>query len=174
MVFVGVLAAEDFTALFSEYRSGEAVIRVVNQGPREGASMGSYAIYVYDGNDNFIAGLIEPRNGEVHKVWVREGKRKTLRLYVWSVSTGSGGYGTLDRYAFGGKVLKKLENLPTPKKKFLKGYMGHESYSVSDDKVFMQFPVYKQDDTNANPTGGTQCLEFSLRSGKWSESNNCK
>jgi hypothetical protein len=44
--------------------------------------------------------------------------------------------------------------------------MGHDTFSLVENTLVRRFPIYKKDDTNANPTGGTRQLEYKLRNGE--------
>ena len=46
------------------------------------------------------------------------------------------------------------------------GYMGHDEFSVVENRLVRRFPVYKAEDTNAQPTGGTRQLQYRLEAGE--------
>jgi hypothetical protein len=47
-----------------------------------------------------------------------------------------------------------------------KGYMGHDQFAVVESTLMRRFPVYRQADTNANPTGGMRQLQYKLIPGE--------
>ena len=89
-------------------------------------------------------------------------------VYVYVSSAGSGSYGSLVAYAVNnGKsatpiYLPPLEQSPEA----LAGYMGHDEFAVVENRLVRRFPVYKQDDTNAQATGGTRQLQYRLEAGE--------
>ncbi|MEI6843482.1 MAG: hypothetical protein WCK48_03185 [bacterium] len=45
-------------------------------------------------------------------------------------------------------------------KKFFDGFAGHGYFGISNSKLIFAFPVYKNGDSNANPTGGISTITF--------------
>ncbi len=89
-------------------------------------------------------------------------------VYVFINSAGSGSYGSLVAYASNNNksistiYLPPLEN----DEKNSKGYMGHDTFAVMDGHLTRHFPLYKENDTNAKPTGGTRQLHYTLVAGE--------
>jgi len=48
----------------------------------------------------------------------------------------------------------------------LAGYMGHDQFAVVENRLIRRFPIYQQDDTNAQATGGTRQLQYRLEPGE--------
>lgn len=146
-------------------------IRVLEKAPKEGDSVGSYTMYVYDKYGEFVVGKVAPRDGEVQKVWFIE-KEEGFWLFIWSVSTGSGSYGSLDAYLFKEKNLSKIP-IATPKKELLDGYMGHDIFNVDGKNIYRSFPIYKSSDANSDRPSKTRCLVYSLSSKLWIDGKGC-
>ena len=89
-------------------------------------------------------------------------------IYISLTSAGSGAYGSLIAYSANHK--KSLSEIYLPPleddKVHSKGYMGHDVFSISGDHLIRSFPVYRDGDSNARPTGGTQILEYTLVPGE--------
>ena len=89
-------------------------------------------------------------------------------IYIYTLSAGSGGYGTVIGYSANNK--KSLSTIYFPemdvKSKESKGYMGHDRFSIVENSLVRRFPIYKENDSNANPTGGTRQLEYKLQMGE--------
>ena len=89
-------------------------------------------------------------------------------VYVFVSSAGSGSYGSLAAYAVNkGKsitpiYLPPLEQSPA----VMEGYMGHDQFAVVENRLQRSFPIYRQDDSNAAPTGGTRQLQYRLEPGE--------
>ena len=89
-------------------------------------------------------------------------------IYVFVSSAGSGSYGSLAAYAVNnGKsitpiYLPPLEQSP----EVMDGYMGHDKFSVAKNRLLRSFPIYRQDDSNAAPTGGTRQVQYRLEPGE--------
>ncbi len=82
-------------------------------------------------------------------------------VLVFLQSSGSGGYGLLYGYEIDGKEEKKL-SLPPLKGELAQGYMGQDEFRVEGNRLLRTFPLYKDTDVNANPTGGKRTIEYRL------------
>jgi hypothetical protein len=50
------------------------------------------------------------------------------------------------------------------------GYMGHDEFAIIETTLVRRFPVYKDGDTNNNPTGGFRQIGYKLKDGEASRS----
>jgi len=89
-------------------------------------------------------------------------------IYVYVTSAGSGSYGSLVAYSANHKKTLSGIYLPSLKdnKKNAVGYMGHDEFTVIENSFARRFPIYKKEDSNAKPTGGTRQLEYKLKMGE--------
>jgi len=89
-------------------------------------------------------------------------------LYVYVTSAGSGSYGSLVAYSANRrKSLSEIYVPPlTQNKAASKGYMGHDEFAVVESTLIQRFPVYREGDTNARPTGGMRQLQYKLHPGE--------
>ncbi len=89
-------------------------------------------------------------------------------IYVYVQSVGSGSYGSLAAYSANNR--KSLSQIYLPPvaadDKAVKGYQGHDAFAVEGNTLVRRFPVYRQGDTNAAPTGGTRQLRYRLVAGE--------
>lgn len=89
-------------------------------------------------------------------------------LYVYVQSAGSGSFASLVAYAANKK--KSLSEISLPPiaddPKASKGYMGHDEFRVVESTLVRRFPVYRDGDTNAKPTGGTRQIQYKLAAGE--------
>lgn len=89
-------------------------------------------------------------------------------IYIYVNSAGSGSYGELVAYAANHK--KSLSEIYMPPleedKENSDGYMGHDEFSVGENKLLRRFPVYVKGDSNAIPTGGVRQLQYKLTMGE--------
>jgi len=89
-------------------------------------------------------------------------------IYVYINSAGSGSYGSLIAYSTNLKkslseiYLASLED----DKVNSRGYMGHDGFSIKDNRLVRSFPIYKDGDSNSEPTGGTRQMEYELVPGE--------
>ena len=89
-------------------------------------------------------------------------------IYVYVTSAGSGSYGSLIAYASNRNrsitpiYLPPLEDDPA----VAEGYMGHDQFAVGEGTLVRRFPVYREGDTNAQPTGGTRQVQYKLEAGE--------
>ena len=89
-------------------------------------------------------------------------------LFVFTQSVGSGSYGNV--YAFSVNNKKSISQVyfqPTAENSEInKGYMGHDEFSLVENTLGQRFPIYKEGDTNAEPTGGTRQVSYRLVEGE--------
>ncbi len=89
-------------------------------------------------------------------------------IYVWANSAGSGSYGSVIGYAVNrGKSMSEVyfpEFDETDK--YFKNYMGHDEFAVVELTFVRRFPIYKQGDSNNQPTGRTRQLQYKLLPGE--------
>ena len=85
-------------------------------------------------------------------------------VYVFVRSAGSGSYGSLVAYAVNNRRTLSTIDLPpvSENEKAAKGYMGHDDFAVVENRLVQRFPIYRDGDTNTNPTGGTRQLQYKL------------
>lgn len=89
-------------------------------------------------------------------------------IYVYVTSAGSGSYGSLVAYSANRRKSLSEIYLPpvTQDKMASKGYQGHDEFAVLEGVLGHRFPVYRDTDTNAKPTGGTRQLQYKLVPGE--------
>lgn len=89
-------------------------------------------------------------------------------VYVYVTSAGSGSYGSLVAYAVNnGKSMTPIFLPPiTDDAKASKGYMGHDEFAVLENVLGRRFPVFKEGDTNSDPSGKTRQLQYELVTGE--------
>jgi hypothetical protein len=89
-------------------------------------------------------------------------------LYVYIQSAGSGSYGSL--LAFDTNRRRSLSEITLPPLTDApgadKGYMGHDQFAVVEGTLVRRFPVYRDGDTNAAPSGGMRQLQYKLKAGE--------
>jgi len=89
-------------------------------------------------------------------------------IYIYITSAGSGSYGNVVAYSANNK--KSLSGIYLPEidasSKEGKGYMGHDVFSLVENSLVRRFPIYKENDSNAKPTGGTRQLQYKLKAGE--------
>ena len=89
-------------------------------------------------------------------------------IYVYVQSAGSGSYASLVAYSANKK--KSLSEIYLPPiaddPKASKGYQGHDEFRVVESTLVRRFPVYRDGDTNAKPTGGTRQIQYKLAAGE--------
>lgn len=89
-------------------------------------------------------------------------------IYVYVTSAGSGSYGTVLGYAVNrGKSvspvhLPDLADEPT----VARGYRGHDEFAVIENTLARRFPLYREGDLNAKPSGGLRQLQYRLKAGE--------
>ena len=89
-------------------------------------------------------------------------------IYVYVTSAGSGSHGSLVAYSVNRRKSLSEIFLPpvTQHKTASTGYMGHDEFAVGEGVLLHRFPVYRDTDTNAKPTGGIRQLQYKLVPGE--------
>ena len=44
--------------------------------------------------------------------------------------------------------------------------MGHDEFAIIETSLARRFPIYKNGDTNNNPTGGMRQIQYKLKDGE--------
>lgn len=89
-------------------------------------------------------------------------------LFVYLTSDGSGSYGKLIGYSVNnGKSVSQVY-LPdiSENDEVSKEYMGHDEMAIVENTFCQRFPIYKEGDSNANPTGGIRQIQYKLVDGE--------
>lgn len=89
-------------------------------------------------------------------------------VVIYTQSDGSGSYGNVIGYSVNnGKSISQIYFPPiTDNKKLSEGYMGHDKFTIIETSLSQRFPIYKEGDSNANPTGGTRQINYKLVDGE--------
>lgn len=89
-------------------------------------------------------------------------------LYVFVQSAGSGSAGSL--VAVSANARKSLSDIALPaldaQPGANRGYQGHDAFAVGEGALLRRFPIYREGDTNAAPTGGVRQLQYKLVKGE--------
>ena len=89
-------------------------------------------------------------------------------VYVYVQSAGSGSYGSL--VAYSANNLKSVSGIYLAEladdARASRGYMGHDEFTIVKDRLVRRFPIYRESDTNAKPTGGTREVTYQLQAGE--------
>jgi hypothetical protein len=86
-------------------------------------------------------------------------------LYVYVASAGSGSHASLVAYAANQRQSLSSISLPalSDDPALARGYMGHDQLLVEEHRLLRRFPLYREGDSNARPTGGTRQIAYRLR-----------
>ena len=89
-------------------------------------------------------------------------------IYIYVTSAGSGSYGSLVGYAVNrGKSVTPIYLPPVSDSPALsQGYRGHDEFAVVEGTLIQRFPIYRDLDTNARPTGKIRQLQYKLKAGE--------
>jgi hypothetical protein len=89
-------------------------------------------------------------------------------VYVFVTSAGSGSYGSVIAYSSNRNISATPVYMPelNENKAAAKGYMGHDQFSIKENRLVRRFPVYSDKDSNANPTQGFRELQYELVPGE--------
>lgn len=82
-------------------------------------------------------------------------------LLVFVADAGSGSYGRLVGYEFLSRGRRPLA-LPELTGPAAEGYLGHDAFRIDGRRIVRTFPIYRPDDPNSTPTGGTRTVEYEM------------
>lgn len=87
-------------------------------------------------------------------------------LVVMVRSVGSGSYGGVQAWRAGdGRVLEPI-TLPDLSGPLLVGYMGHDSFDLTEAGLVRGFPLYRPGDPQARASGGRREIVYALERGE--------
>lgn len=87
-------------------------------------------------------------------------------LLVHVVASGTGQYGEVVAYSTNGRKSLSEISVFSPGEKALAGYGGHDEWKPAKRGLLRSFPVYREGDAGAAPTGGQRAITYELRKGK--------
>ena len=90
-------------------------------------------------------------------------------LAVASRSVKNDGRGTFDVYWLEGNVLQRAA---LPKHEEGAGYQGQDIFRLAGNKIVRSFPVYRDNDPDMRPSGGTRVLHYTFHDGRLELSGN--
>ncbi|MCC9137141.1 hypothetical protein ACFSKU_20795 [Pontibacter silvestris] len=109
-----------------------------------------------------LARITEPVEGTVaNTVTTDLNKNQKPELLIFISGGGSGNYGTVYGYELARQDWMQLD-LPPLTEEQREDYMGHDEFQVQGNQLLRIFPLYRDIDTNSNPTGGTRTITYSL------------
>ncbi|PJJ60087.1 hypothetical protein [Hymenobacter chitinivorans] len=82
-------------------------------------------------------------------------------LLVFVEGAGSGSYGEVRGYWFGGKDWERM-SLPKLSGPAARGYQGQDKFRLQGKEVVRSFPIYQETDANCCPSGGTRTIRYLL------------
>lgn len=111
-------AAADSGRFVEQFKLTGGQIVMIAEGETEPKSIGSYSVRIYSGaipefpTDDFITGIILPRDGVVDKVLLEDINGDDLvEIIVTQRSVGSGGYLAVDAIEYKDKTLRLMVSL---------------------------------------------------------------
>lgn len=89
-------------------------------------------------------------------------------LLIYTQSDGSGSYGNVLVFSVNNrKSMSQVYFSPVVDNKAInKGYMGHDKFSIENNTLVHRFPIYKDSDSNSNPTGGIRQVTYKMVDGE--------
>jgi hypothetical protein len=109
----------------------------------------------------------EQRDGMVAGVWLADlTEDGSPELVIAISSAGSGTYGSVHVYGRRDEGLGRLHVSALTDSQTV-GYMGHDLYSVEGGRLYRSYPMYKDGDVNATPSGEQARFSYSFPEGRW-------
>jgi hypothetical protein len=146
-------------------KTGKAII--ISETHPAGQSLSTIEISTKDFEHNYPA--IYQNRDPISEVFVADLDGNGFdEIYIITISSGSGSYGTVLGFASNKDKSLSMINFPEilERDENFKGYMGHDTFKMEEQKLLRTFPIYNEGDTNQNPTGGTRKLVYGLYPGE--------
>ncbi len=95
-------------------------------------------------------------------------------LVITTMSQGSGSFGEVFIYTSASNTQLLPVTIPemteddTKKGALLEGYMGHDTFTISNGLLIRTFPTYRKTDTNNEPTGPIKTILYQIQEKKGS------
>jgi len=124
----------------------------------------TFGLQEHDYNETFNIDGEEVTNAEVEDL----NSDGSPELFVFTQSVGSGSYGNVYAFSVNNKnSMSQVYFPPTAENRQINiGYMGHDQFSLIENNLSQRFPIYKEGDTNAKPTGGIRQVSYKLVEGE--------
>lgn len=89
-------------------------------------------------------------------------------VLVYRISAGSGSYGSVVGYSVNNRKSMSQIYFPpiTENPEISEGYMGHDEFAIIETTFARRFPIYREGDTNSNPSGGIRQVQYKLHDGE--------
>ena len=86
-------------------------------------------------------------------------------ILIYTTTSSSGSYGDVICYSVNdGRTAAKVDFPELSEDQIRKlGYMGHDEFAIVESTLVRRFPIYRVEDVNAKPTGGTRQIQYKLR-----------
>jgi hypothetical protein len=152
---------------YKTYKTKTGKTIVISETHPAGQSLSTIEISTKDFEHNYPA-IYQDRD-PISEVFVADLDGNGFdEIYIITISSGSGSYGTVLGFASNKDKSLSMINFPEilERDENFKGYMGHDTFKMEDQKLLRTFPIYNEGDTNQNPTGGTRKLVYGLYPGE--------
>jgi len=131
---------------------------------------GAYSEESYENRVRTREGTTATEKGEVgayvENAWVTDLDRdQNFEVIILARSAGSGAYGDLLFFEWEGTEFKR-RHLPPLAPEWNQSYMGHDRFCIEGNRIVREFPVYREDDCNAYPSGGTRRVIYRYEKGR--------
>jgi len=151
----------------SEFKTATGKVITVTEKHSESASLVSITIQTngFENDDNFTLTDIDP----ISTIKLADFDQNGFdELYIITQAVGSGSYQNVIGYAsnrdksFTPIYFPELTDKDFDKGGLYEGYMGHDTFVFKKDKLVRKFPIYLENDSNSNPSGGEKEISYLL------------
>ena len=157
---------EEFRGLLTHKLDGNKLFLVNESSENKGLGIGFLTVYLVDSNNEILSTAKVEIEMKVRDHWLVDlDKDGNKEIVFVSYSIGSGHYANLFVYTVKGSKLIKRK-MPSH---IIAGYGGHEKIEVKKGNLYLSYPLYNENDSNANPTGGELELKFDAKKKLWKD-----
>ena len=145
---------------------------VVSEVPDEDpyALNNAYAIALYTNGPVYVDGIVRKMvDAAMTKVMTGDLDHDGKDELIVCLHSGAWAWGSVEIYRISDKGL--ATRLPLSEEFYSKGggHRGHDVFSVSNGILYAEYPIYREDDSIIDPTGGSVRYRLDLPGGKWVE-----
>lgn len=171
---------KDTTVLFScfsgqagrEFKTASGVVFVVEETHPNGASMSNIRI-TSRGMKEVETDLAYTDTDPIKDIFLADINNDGFEeLYIITEVAGSGGYAAIIGIASNNDKSTSTITVPELTEedmkagKLFEGYQGHDKIFIENKQLVREFPVYKDGDNNAKPSGGSRKVTYTLTKGE--------
>ena len=137
------------------------IVHVQSWGVEKAMSVVYFQIMIYSDKGLLAMKSEGPVDGVINSFTGDLDDDGNIETYVITQSAGSGGYGRIYAFEINKNQLERIDFVELPSE-YRSGYLGHDYFNIENNRLIREFPIYKESDPNALPSGVTRRIIYKL------------